>query len=89
MSSDLRKRWQVESCITAEANEALAAYSPIMRQILFNRGYATDKSARAYLKADTDFDTSPFQMTGMQVTVDRLRYALANHEQIALCMKLK
>lgn len=78
------KRWLVHAPISSEANESLAMYSPILRQVLFNRGYATFDSARAYLVAETEFDASPLQMTGMQAAVDRIRQALEAQEQIAI-----
>jgi single-stranded-DNA-specific exonuclease len=84
MSSNQGKRWHVASLITQQANEALAAFSPVMRQILFNRGYATDLDARSYLEGKPNFDTSAFQMLGIASTVERLQFALDNHEPIAI-----
>jgi single-stranded-DNA-specific exonuclease len=84
MSSNQSKRWLVKLPVTPEANEALAGFSPIMRQVLFNRGFATDSAARVYLRAEANFDSSPFQMTGIPATVERVRYALDHHEQIAI-----
>jgi single-stranded-DNA-specific exonuclease len=78
------KRWLVKLPLTAQANEALAAFSPIMRQVLFNRGYATDAEARAFLRAEANFDCSPFQMSGIPATVERIRYALDHQERIAI-----
>lgn len=84
MTSELGKRWLVSASVTPQANESLAAFSPIMRQVLYNRGYATDASARAYLRAEASFDPSPFQMTGVLAAVDRVRYALDHNEPIAI-----
>jgi single-stranded-DNA-specific exonuclease len=84
MSTNLGKRWDIASLITPQANEALAAYSPIMRQILFNRGYATDLEARSYLEGEPNFDTSPFQMQGILPTVERIVFALDHQEPIAI-----
>ncbi len=78
------KRWLVLPVITPQANEALVAYSPIMRQILFNRGYATHETAQAYLRAETNYDSSPMQMTGMHDCVDRICYSLEKKEEIAI-----
>ena len=78
------KRWLVLPAITPQASEALAAYSPIMRQILFNRGYATHEAAQAYLQAETNFDSSPMQMTGMRDCVERICYSLKQKEEIAI-----
>jgi single-stranded-DNA-specific exonuclease len=84
MTSNQNKRWSISTPITSQANEALSAYPPVLRQVLFNRGYATDTRARAYLRAEADFETSPFQMTGMAIVINRIRYALDHQEQIAI-----
>lgn len=78
------KRWLIPPIITLEADTALRAFPPVLRQVLFNRGYATDAEARAFLKAEPDFDTDPFQLTGMQAAVERIQYALSHNELIAI-----
>lgn len=78
------KRWLVAPPLTPQADSNLRNYPPIVRQILFNRGYATAAQAETFLEAQTDFDTHPFQMTGMQASADRIRYAIAHHESIAI-----
>ncbi len=78
------KRWLIPPPITPESDSALSAFPPLLRQILFNRGYATDDQARAFLKAEAPTDTDPFQMTGMDAAVDRIRLALEGHEPIAI-----
>ncbi len=78
------KRWIVPPLITPEADSALSAFPPVLRQILFNRGYSTDADARAYLNAKLDFNSDPFQMNGMRVAVDRIQTAIKNHEPIAI-----
>ncbi len=78
------KRWIVPPLITPEADSALSAFPPILRQILYNRGYSTDAEARAYLNAKPDFNTDPFQMSGMKQAVDRIQTAIQNHEPIAI-----
>jgi single-stranded-DNA-specific exonuclease len=78
------KHWIIPPPITPEADSALAKFPPILRQILFNRGYATDADARAYLNAKPDFNTDPFQLTGMRETVDRIKAAIQNKEAIAI-----
>ncbi|HKG55388.1 MAG TPA: single-stranded-DNA-specific exonuclease RecJ, partial [Anaerolineales bacterium] len=50
----------------------------------FNRGFATDADARVFLKAQPNADNNPFQLTGMQATVDRICYALEHNEPIAI-----
>jgi single-stranded-DNA-specific exonuclease len=80
----LNKRWLIPPTLTPEADRNLSAFPPILRQILFNRGYATEAKARAFLNADPDFNTDPFQMKDMQAAIDRLRYALVQREPIAI-----
>jgi single-stranded-DNA-specific exonuclease len=78
------KRWQIAPLLTSQANEALAGFSPIIRQVLFNRGYATEGEARTFLKAETNFDSNPFQMTGMEAAVVRIQCAIDLKEPIAI-----
>ena len=78
------KRWQIAPLLTPQANESLAAFSPILRQVLFNRGFATDVEARAFLNAETNFNTDPFQMTGMDTAILRIQRAIDQKEPIAI-----
>ena len=78
------KRWVVAPPITEQADQALVKFPPILKQIVFNRGLATDAEARAFLKAEPSANTDPFQLTGMQATVDRVCYALQHNEPIAI-----
>jgi single-stranded-DNA-specific exonuclease len=78
------KRWQIAPPLSSQANESLAAFSTVLRQVLFNRGYATDAKARAFLRAETDFDTDPFQMTGMDTAIGRIQSAIKQKEPIAV-----
>ncbi|HKG53291.1 MAG TPA: DHH family phosphoesterase, partial [Anaerolineales bacterium] len=78
------KRWVVAPPITSQAEEALVKFPPILKQILFNRGFATDADARVFLKAQPNADNNPFQLIGMQATVDRICYALEHNEPIAI-----
>jgi len=78
------KLWNIPPLISSEADSALSKFPPILRQILYNRGYSTDAEARAYLNAKPDFDTDPFQITGMRKAVDRIQIAIQNNEPIAI-----
>jgi single-stranded-DNA-specific exonuclease len=78
------KYWNIPPLISPEADSALSKFPPILRQILFNRGYATDAEARAYLNAKADFSTDPFQMTGMREAINRIQAAIQKHEPIAI-----
>ena len=78
------KRWVVQPPITSQAEKELTKFPPILRQILFNRGIYTDADARIFLKAEAMANTDPFQLTGMQTAVDRIRFALEQNEPIAI-----
>jgi single-stranded-DNA-specific exonuclease len=78
------KHWRIESPITPAADLDLQAYPPIIRQVLFNRGYATGESAQHYLLAQPTFNTSPWQLTGMLKTVDRIQAALSGNQPIVI-----
>ncbi len=78
------KRWVIASPITFQADQALVKFPPILKQILFNRGMATDAEARAFLKAEPNANGDPFQLIGMRATVDRICHALEYDEPIAI-----
>jgi single-stranded-DNA-specific exonuclease len=78
------KRWIVPPQITPEADSALEKFPPLLRQILFNRGYATDADARAFLNGKPNFNSDPFQMIGMRAAVERIQYAIRQSEPIAI-----
>jgi len=78
------KHWNILPPITPEADIALSAFPPVLRQVLFNRGFAADAEARAFLRAEPNFNTDPFQMTGMQTAVERICLAIQNNEAVAI-----
>ncbi len=78
------KRWLISPPLTPQADANLSAFPPVLRQLLFNRGYATESEANAFLRAEPDFDTDPMKIKGMDVVVDRIRLALEQHQPIAI-----
>jgi single-stranded-DNA-specific exonuclease len=78
------KRWQIAPLLTLQADESLAEFPPILRQVLFNRGYATNAAAHTFLKGETDLDVDPFQMIGMDPAVARIQRAIDQKESIAI-----
>ncbi|MEW5828283.1 MAG: single-stranded-DNA-specific exonuclease RecJ [Chloroflexota bacterium] len=78
------KRWQIASPPTPQARDNLSSFPNILAQLAFNRGHATLEEARNFFNARTLHSTDPFQMTGMQATVERLRRAIAGAEPIAI-----
>ncbi len=79
-----RKRWRVESPITPLAEANLRTYHPVLRQILFNRGYSTPEAAQEYLQARQPTGTDPNNMLGILPAVERIEWAIAHEEPIAI-----
>ena len=78
------KRWAINSPITPAASEALVRFPPILKQILFNRGLGNYEDASAFLRALPGFNTDPFQLTCMEMAVDRILFAVQHDEAIAV-----
>jgi len=78
------KRWVIQTPITPQADEALSNFPYVLKQIVFNRGYSTDAEARTFLKAESNSNTDPFHLIGMQPAVDRIQFALEHNEPIAI-----
>lgn len=78
------KHWNIPPRITPEADSALAAFPPLLRQVLYNRGFADDPSARAFLRGEPNINTDPFQLTDMRAAVERIRFAVQTNEPIAI-----
>jgi single-stranded-DNA-specific exonuclease len=83
-SESMQKRWHVPPVITPEADRNLGAYHPIMRQLLFNRGYGTEDQAHAFLGGDPNLNTDPFQLTGMATAVERIEFAVKHSRRVAV-----
>jgi single-stranded-DNA-specific exonuclease len=82
--TSLTKHWQISPPITSQAAESLAAYPLVLRQILYNRGYATVDQARSFIEAEPNFDPSPWGMTGIGLAVERILCSLDHAEPIAV-----
>jgi single-stranded-DNA-specific exonuclease len=80
----LEKHWQIAQTISPEAETNLAKFPPILRQVLFNRGYAEAESANHYLAALLSTDNDPFLMLGMEAAVDRLQSAVQHRQPIVI-----
>jgi single-stranded-DNA-specific exonuclease len=80
----LIKRWEVALPLPAEAIQELSGYPPILRQILYNRGYRTHEQARLYLEAQTPPGCQPSNLLNLPKAVDRIKYAINHHEKIVV-----
>ena len=77
----LTKRWVVSSPISTEANQGLENYSPLFRQVLFNRGIANSEDAKEFLNSN-NADTTRSDLLGIPEAVERIRSAIKNKEKI-------
>lgn len=80
----LPKRWRVHHRIPKDIDAELSAFSPLMRQLLYNRGISDSASALHFVKGDVGFPTDPFLLTGMREAVDRVHQAVIKQEKVAI-----
>ena len=80
----LPKRWQVHHLIPNDIYRELDDFSPLMRQLLYNRGFEERESAAAFIEGVVKFPTDPFLMKGIQEAVTRLHTAVTGGEKIAI-----
>jgi single-stranded-DNA-specific exonuclease len=78
------RQWQVSAPIPPQADQVLNQFHPVLRQILYNRGYVTLEQAQRYLDAQAPHSTDPFTMLGISAAVERLLAALRQNEPIAI-----
>ncbi len=77
--------WHVAPPPPPEAEEALRRFPPILRQVLYQRGFRTYDDARAFLEARPPEGTQdPFAIRDMDVAADRLIAAIRRREPIAV-----
>jgi single-stranded-DNA-specific exonuclease len=80
----ISKRWEVAIPPPPEAIQELSGYPPILRQILYNRGYRTHEQARLFLEAQTPPGSQPLDLLNLPKAVDRINYAIQHHENIVV-----
>lgn len=83
MWSMIQKEWIVAPAAPAEHLRRYKNISPILAQVLFNRGFEDPVQASCFLTA-SDLSEDPLEMKDMQKAVSRIGAAIANHEAIAV-----
>lgn len=76
--------WQISPRIPPRADQVLNQYHPVLRQILYNRGYVTSGQAQSYLEAQAPDGSDPFSMLGISPAIERLLAAIRQNEPIAI-----
>jgi len=79
-----KKRWIINPPIPISAEHALADYPPVLKQLLYNRGYKTQEDAYRYLAAEKPAGTEPMKMLGIPDAVERIQFAIEKQEAIAI-----
>jgi single-stranded-DNA-specific exonuclease len=77
-------QWNILPRIPADVAHELNNYPPILRQLLYNRGYTTREDAGHFLQAAPPDDIDPFTLLGMSKAVERLTFAIQHQEPIAI-----
>ena len=80
----MTKRWEVAPALPSEAIQELSGYPPVLRQILYNRGYRTHEQAQIYLEAQTPPDCLPDNLLNLPKAIDRINFAISQHENIVV-----
>ncbi|MFB0535819.1 MAG: single-stranded-DNA-specific exonuclease RecJ [Anaerolineae bacterium] len=77
------KRWQVAPLPPPGHTAHFPDLSPLIVQLLYNRGLSAPYEVRAFLKGEWAED-NPFRLKGMNEAVTRLRQAIRQREPIAV-----
>ena len=80
----LPRRWKVQHPIPRDIDVALGDFSPLMRQLLYNRGLSDPVSAAAFIAGEVAYATDPFLLKDMVAAVDRLHTAILREETIVV-----
>lgn len=80
-----RKAWRVRPPIPPETRSSLgkANLSPLLAQLLYNRGIADVQQAQAFLSPEL-VSHDPWALPGIKAAVHRLKQALEHRERIAV-----
>ncbi|MDI7274459.1 MAG: single-stranded-DNA-specific exonuclease RecJ [Anaerolineae bacterium] len=79
----LSKRWRLPQEAPASFHSALPDVNPLVRQVLYVRGFTTPEAVRSYLAGEVD-RANPFDLPQMSALVARLRQAIRQQEEIAV-----
>jgi single-stranded-DNA-specific exonuclease len=80
----LEKTWHIPPPLPDEVHRALHGFPPVLRQILYNRGYADSESARLFLEGKPPPGCAAENLLGMAAAVERIRFAIQHDEAIAV-----
>ncbi len=82
------QRWQIAPSQIQQAAQLAQAtgLSPLLGQVLINRGIETPEQAQMYLHPESQVMPSPIdEFPDLAISVEMLKEAIANEEKIAIC----
>jgi len=82
--SILTNRWIIAEPIPSKIEKNLGGFHPIIRQLLYNRGYTSKDDAVRYAQAQTPIGTDAYDLLGIHQAVERIIWGVKNKEQIAI-----
>jgi len=77
------KNWELAPSASLSLLKKYRGVSPIIAQLLYNRGLQTPEDAYHFLY-DKELNTNPFLMKDMDKAVERIRYAIKQQEKIVV-----
>lgn len=80
----LSRQWEVAPPAPDAFIRGCRGMSPVLAQVLYNRGFRDPQDASAFLYAKTDESTNPFKLKGINAAVFRIRQAIKAGEKIAV-----
>jgi single-stranded DNA-specific DHH superfamily exonuclease len=83
MQFPVEKEWKIAEIIPEGVKAALHTYSPIMAQLLYNRGIKDLESADSFLNGKNSFH-DPFLLKDMQKAIDLILLSIEEGEKIAV-----
>jgi single-stranded-DNA-specific exonuclease len=78
------KRWHVADPAPPDYLAAFSDLSPVLAQVLYNRGYHAPNEALAFLDGRWEGATDPFQLKGMAEAVEAIWRAIRDRQPIAI-----
>lgn len=80
-----QKIWKIKEAVSADLLNQFPEISPLIVQLLSNRGITSQQEVEAFLHPDFEMHAhSPFLFKDMQKSVDRIYSAIANGEKIII-----
>jgi single-stranded-DNA-specific exonuclease len=83
MKRRVEKLWVSPKPVPDCVNQNLVAYTPVERQLLFNRGLIDRESAEKFLNAQEEIH-DPFLLKDMKTAVERVCQAISNRQKVVI-----